>query len=280
MTPISPIDYKPLSADYPIMPALEDDFTYVLRKALIGHALAPSEAAARAGLTEAEVLAFLRGMFCAATARKLAPVLGLNAEAFAGHAAYQPRPCAVAGIVRLDLPFGKERVNCWLIQAGDAIILFDAGYEPADLMAAIADHACRLPDLAFITHAHHDHVGGVPQLLAAGVPVHAAGIAGTIPMLPGATIQCGPLAIGASDLSGHATPALGFHVGGLGQPVLVAGDALFAGSMGGCGTPALYQHARRRLHAVLDPLPDATVVLPGHGPATTLGEERAANPFW
>lgn len=261
------------------MPALEDDFTYVLRKALIGHALAPSDAAARAGLTEAAVLAFLRGSFCATTARQLAPVLGLNAEAFARHAAYQPRRCAVPGIVRLDLPFGKEQVNCWLIQAHDSIILFDAGFEATDLMTAVAQSCGRLPDLAFITHGHHDHVGAVPQLRAAGVPVHAAGIAGTVPMAPGTTIQCGPLAIRACDLSGHATPALGFHVGGLAQPVLVAGDALFAGSMGGCGTPALYQHARLRLHEVLDPLPDATVVLPGHGPATTLGEERAANPF-
>jgi len=260
--------------------ALEDDFTYVLRKALIGHALAPSDAAARAGLPEVAVLALLRGTFCASTARKLAAVLGLNAEALAGHPAYQPRPCAVPSIVRIDLPFGKEQVNCWLIQADDTIILFDAGFEPAELMAAVAANCSRLPDLAFITHAHHDHVGALSQLLAAGVPVHAAGIAGTLPMEPGATVQHGPLAVRACDLSGHATPALGFHVSGLAQPVLIAGDAIFAGSMGGCGTPALYRHARRRLHEVLDALPDATVVLPGHGPATTLGEERAANPFW
>ena len=74
-------------------------------------------------------------------------------------------------------------------------------------------------------------------------------------------------------------PSLGYHVEGLGAPVLLTGDALFAGSMGGCNTPELYQHALRRLHAVLDPLPDNTILLPGHGPATTLGEERAGNPF-
>jgi len=261
------------------MTALEDDFTYVLRKALTGHGLAPAEAAAGAGVPVNDVLALLRGDFSAVTARKLAPVLGLNAEGFARHADYQPRALAVPGIQRLDLPFGGERVNAWLASAGGACILFDAGYEPQDLLGALDSLVGCLPGRVFITHAHHDHIGALESFLGAGVPVHAAGIIRTIPMQAGDTVGCGPLVMRACDLSGHATPALGFHIDGLGQPVLVTGDALFAGSMGGCGSPAIYQHALRRLREVLGPLPDATVLLPGHGPATTLGEERAANPF-
>lgn len=69
---------------------LEDDFTYVLRKALARAGLAPSEAAARAGLPETQVMSFLRGIFHEEAARKLAAVLGLNAEAFSRHADYQP----------------------------------------------------------------------------------------------------------------------------------------------------------------------------------------------
>jgi glyoxylase-like metal-dependent hydrolase (beta-lactamase superfamily II) len=258
---------------------LEDDFTYVLRKALMGHALAPAEAARHAGIPETNVLAFLRGAFSPETARKLAPVLGLNAEAFAGHATYEPKPLAVSGIVRLDLPFGGEQVNAWLVSGGDSIVLFDAGYESADLIRAIESRCGRLPDRVFVTHAHHDHVGALPHLLAAGLPVHAEGISGAISMKPGDTVFCGPLAIRACDLSGHASPALGFHVDGLSQPVLVTGDALFAGSIGGCGSPKIYQHALRRLREVLASLPDATVLLPGHGPASTLDQERKANPF-
>ena len=258
---------------------LEDDFTYVLRKSLMGHALAPAEAAARAGIPETQVLSFLRGTFSAETARKLAPVLGLNAEAFAGHAFYQPRPLALSGIERLDLPFGGEQVNAWLVRSGGSIVLFDAGFESRDLLRALDSRCGRLPDRVFISHAHRDHVGALKRLLEAGVPVHAAGIAGTIPMKPGDAVFCGPLAIRACDLSGHASPALGFWIDGLSQAVFVTGDALFAGSVGGCGSPAIYQHALRRLREVLAPLPDATLLLPGHGPATTLGEERAANPF-
>jgi glyoxylase-like metal-dependent hydrolase (beta-lactamase superfamily II) len=258
---------------------LEDDFTYVLRKSLMGHGFAPAQAAQRAGIPETDVLAFLRGTFAAETARKLAPVLGLKADAFAGHAIYQPIPLSLPGIHRLDLSFENERVNAWLVRDGDSAILFDAGCETADLVRELAAVCGRLPDRVFITHAHRDHVGGLQHLLSAGLPVHGAEIPGTIAMKPGETVFCGSISIRACDLSGHAMPALSYHVDGLAIPVLVTGDALFAGSIGGCGSPAIYQHALRRLREVLAPLPDETILLPGHGPATTLGEERTANPF-
>ena len=258
---------------------LEDDFTYVFRKSLMGRGLSPSAAAKRAEIPETDALSFLRGTFSAETARKLAPVLGLNADAFAGHASYEPRPLAVPGIERLDLPFGSDRVNAWIVRSGDSILLFDAGYQAPDLLNSLHSVCGRLPDRVFITHAHRDHVGGLASLLEAGLPVHAAEIPGTIPMKPGETVFCGSLSITDCDLSGHAMPALGFQIEGLPAPVLVTGDALFAGSMGGCGSPAIYQHALRRLRETLTPLADSTVLLPGHGPATTIGQERVSNPF-
>jgi hydroxyacylglutathione hydrolase len=254
---------------------LEDDFTYVLSKALRGHGYSTTKAAGLAGIPESDLSGFLAGAFSAEIARKIAPALGLNAEALAGHADYEPKPLAVPGIERLDLPFGGERVNAWLVRSGDAIILFDAGYETSDLVGVLSSR----PDRVFITHAHQDHVGALDYFVKAGTPVHSAGLPGTISMKPGETVFCGALAVRACDLSGHASPSLGFHIDGLGAPVLVPGDALFAGSMGGCASPASYRHALGRLREVLGPLPDTTVLLPGHGPATTLGEERVANPF-
>ena len=115
---------------------LEDDFTYVLRKALAGHQLSPSEAAALAGISEHAVLSFLRGSFSAETARRLAPVLGLNATAFAAHADYHPKPLALTSIHRLDLPFDDGQVNAWIIDAGASKILFDTGHEPRDFIPA------------------------------------------------------------------------------------------------------------------------------------------------
>ena len=259
---------------------LEDDFTYVLKKALTGNGLAPSEAAAIAGLPEADVLSFLRGAFSADTAGRIAPALGLNPAAFASHAGYEPDLTPPPGIHRLDLPFGGERVNAWLVCHEDDIILFDAGYDAGELVDAVMSVAGRMPDRVFVTHAHRDHVGALAVLLDQGLPVHAAGIGGTIGMKPGDIVGSGRLAVRACDFAGHATPALGFHVDGLGYPLLVTGDAIFAGSIGGCASPAVYQTALGNIRLVTAGLEDDTILLPGHGPATTLGSERKRNPFF
>ncbi len=258
---------------------LEDDFTYVIRKAFKGLALAPGEAAQRAGLPENEVLAFSRGHFSADTARRLAPVLGLIPEALANHYDYLPQPLAIPHIHRIDLPFEQERVNAWLVWTGDSSILFDTGYEPQS--CAIALDAIGSPALhqVFITHGHVDHIGGIRDFTGREIIPHGAKIEGSEPMQPGDSIRCGSLTIRACDLSGHANPALGYFIDGLAQPILVTGDALFAGSIGGCATPSIYQYALSRMREVLRPLSDNTVLLPGHGPATTLGEERVSNPF-
>jgi glyoxylase-like metal-dependent hydrolase (beta-lactamase superfamily II) len=258
---------------------LEDDFTYVFRKALAGHGIAPAEAAARAGLTESETLTFLRGTFSPETARKLAAPLGLNAAAFAKHDSYSPAPLTLPGIHRLELPFGEDLVNAWLVRDGGSAVLFDTGNGANDAANALLPITGRMPERVFVTHAHRDHVAGIPRFLTEGLPVHAAGIGQTIPMKPGDIVFCGNLIVRACDLSGHASPALGFNIEGLSKPVFVTGDALFAGSIGGCGSPAIYQNALRTLRQALAPLPDETVLLPGHGPATTLGEERVSNPF-
>ncbi len=258
---------------------LEDDFSYVTRKALRGYGLSASEAGKRTGLSENEILAFIKGDFSASVARQLATLLRLNPQALLDLASYQPKPLHHSQIHRLDLPSGPDRVNAWLIWTPDIAVLFDTGKQPDSCAVALAAVGVRQLNRIFITHGHHDHIGGNASFLAKNIIIHAPAIEHCRPIFPGDAIQCGPLTLRACDLSGHATPSLGYHVEGLGVPILVTGDALFAGSIGGCPTPALYQHALSCLHNALGPLPDSTILLPGHGPATTLGEERVGNPF-
>jgi glyoxylase-like metal-dependent hydrolase (beta-lactamase superfamily II) len=257
--------------------ALEEDFTWVIRKALRGRDLAPAAAARLAGLPESEVLAFTRGAFSPAVARALAAALDLDPDALANHPDYRPAPHGTAAIRRLDLPLGGERVNAWVVRKGAEILLFDTGNDRTSCREALEDIGILRPIVVFTTHAHGDHVGGVATFSEMGIPVRGPGTNAAV--APGETISAGPFTLETFDLSGHATPSIGYRVTGIDRPVFVTGDALFAGSMGGCGNPELYRHALRRLHAVLDPLPDETVLLPGHGPATTLGEERRSNPF-
>jgi hydroxyacylglutathione hydrolase len=258
---------------------LEDDFTYVIRKALRGCDFTLHEAASRAGLAEAEANLLLQGVFSPEHAFRLATALGLNPEAFSKHENYLPRPLLSPELHRIDLSFGQERVNAWWVRTANASVLFDTGYEAGACAAALDGMNAAALDRIFVTHGHVDHVGGIPSFMMRGNLLHGAGINHTLAMKPGDAMVCGSLVIRACDLSGHTNPALGFHIEGLASPVLVTGDALFAGSIGGCATPILYQHALKRLREVLGSLPDATILLPGHGPATTLGEERVSNPF-
>lgn len=258
---------------------LEDNFTDVLRKALLGHGMSPAQAAARAGLDPGEIGRFLDGVFSGEIAERLASLLGLNPAAFRGHPLYQPVVPQLPGVRRLVLPFSGDHVNAWLLDGGEGGILFDTGAGEECLLGPAGAVANVALSAACITHSHRDHIGGVGELSGAGVNV--LGPNGC----PGVTIRAGDeralagMRVRACDLSGHCEPALGYHVDGLELPVLVTGDALFAGSIGGCPTPARYQLALRTLREALDGLPDETVLLPGHGPATTLGAERRFNPF-
>lgn len=258
---------------------LEDDYTYVIRKAFKGLNLAPAEAARQAGLPENDVLSFSRGNFSPEIAGPLARALGLKPEALANHPNYNPRPITLPQVHRLDLPFDNERVNAWLIWTDDAVILFDTGYEKTSCIRALESLNTPPIQQIFITHAHSDHTGGIANFASQRIPIHGSKIAKSKPIQPGDTLEVGSLKIRACDLTGHANPALGYHIEGLEFPILVTGDALFAGSIGGCATPEIYQHALKQLNHILAPLPDPTILLPGHGPATTLGEERERNPF-
>ncbi|WP_367873093.1 MBL fold metallo-hydrolase [Luteolibacter sp. Populi] len=257
---------------------LYDSTADVIRKALRGLDMAPSDAAAQAGLPEREVLAASRGKVDGELLRKLAAPLGLDAEALAGLPAYWPPPCPLAEVRGLELPFDDETVNAWLIEDGrGGHVVFDAGDGRLDLRRALEDLGIREVDV-LITHAHGDHTGGL-----AGLGDMARSVAGPAGfeerVKPGDELSRGALSIRVIDLPGHCPGALGYVVTGLGVPLCVTGDALFAGSMGGCGPGEPYREALDALRAAVMSLPDETVLLTGHGPESTVGSEKRGNVF-
>jgi len=258
---------------------LEDDFCDVLRKALAGRGMTPDSLAAAAGIEIDRIQRLMRGDVDPEAAAAAGSALGLDPDACRKHPSYQPPDAEVAGITRLELPFAGGSVNVWCIACDDGFVVFDAGFDVDECHAALHQVRPDPPQHVFVTHGHRDHTGALADWSRLGAVIHGpAGIAASV-MQPGDARTCGSLVITACDLSGHASPALGYLVSGLDVPVLVTGDAMFAGSIGRCATPAAYRHALERLRAVLAPLPGETVLLPGHGPPTTLEAERRANPF-
>ncbi len=258
---------------------LEDHAGYVIRKALMGLGLSADEAARRAGISLDKLESFFAGGFDRDAARSLARVLQLDEQALVSHAEYEPAPVHVDGIHRLNLPFGEEQVNAWLIVQGNTSLLVDTGCDGESLNRALSAVCPGNPNAVLITHGHHDHVGGLESLRNAGVRAFGCEIPEEGHIGPDQAHQIGDITFRTLDLSGHYTPALGLLFDGFSQPVLAVGDAIFAGSIGGCKTQESYRLALRNIQLACRELPDETVILPGHGPATTLGEERKSNPF-
>jgi glyoxylase-like metal-dependent hydrolase (beta-lactamase superfamily II) len=206
-------------------------------------------------------------------------------------------------LLRETFPVGPLRCNCTLLanlESREAIVV-DPGDEIADILARLARHHLTLKQI-IVTHAHIDHVGGAAQLKrVTGAPVlfHPA----DLPILDMLEMQAGWLGIPtpekvALDQSAHDGLATGIpgleaevihtpgHTPGSicllfpKQELLLAGDTLFAGSVGRTDLPG--GDTRTLLHSIHTRvllLPERTLVVPGHGEETTLRQERETNPF-
>jgi glyoxylase-like metal-dependent hydrolase (beta-lactamase superfamily II) len=193
---------------------------------------------------------------------------------------------------------GPLQENTYLLvgESGRGAIV-DPGAEPERILAETRRMGLS-PEAILLTHAHFDHVGAVAPLVEAlNLPVYlhpdelifyrsAAQNAGrwglsippppepVQPLAEGQALDFG-LGLGVLFLPGHSPGHVGFYRPGH----LLCGDVLFRGGIGrydlpGCNPQALFASLKR-----LTQLPQQTVVYPGHGPLTTIGEEMASNPY-
>jgi glyoxylase-like metal-dependent hydrolase (beta-lactamase superfamily II) len=201
------------------------------------------------------------------------------------------------------LTVGPFQENCYIVgdPASGTGALFDPGDEATRVALAVEQTGLEIEKI-IITHAHIDHVGAVAGLVdeyACPVLMHAEaepmlkqlpgqalmmGLRfGKVPAVDGyiedeEVVKMGDLAFTALYTPGHAPGHLAFYAPDEG--VVVSGDALFAGSIGRVDLPGgSMEVLMRSINERLLTLPDETVVYPGHGPETTIGDERAGNPF-
>lgn len=201
------------------------------------------------------------------------------------------------------LPVGPLQCNCSVIgdETTHEAMVIDPGDEVDDVLQIIREHGLKVKQIV-ITHAHIDHVGGAMKLRkATGAPillnqndyellkmldVQAAWIGMPPPgavqidqsISAGDKVSAGSLTAEVMHTPGHTEGSVCLYFPA--QQKLIAGDTLFAGSIGRTDLPGgSFKKIISSLQENVMALPDETVVIPGHGPATTIGEERETNPF-
>ena len=263
---------------------LEDTFSDIVGKAMRGLQISDTQLAATAGVTAEAVNQLRDGAWDETTARAVAPALGLKADALAalGHRAYTPPPVALDGLAQFNTPFEDMTVNSYLAwDASGEAVAFDTGADCSGVLALLAEKKLRLK-LILLTHTHGDHIfdldrlkskTGAPAFVGDREPLDAAES-----FASGRSWTVGGLQIESRLTWGHSPGGITFVISSLARPVAIVGDAIFAGSMGGGGVsyPAALQTNRDEILT----LPAETILCPGHGPMTTVGEERAHNPFF
>jgi len=271
---------------------LEDHVGDVIRKARAMRNVSAAAAAHAAGWTEAELAtveeagSFSKRPNFAALA-EITVLSGSKLESMAN--GWMPSPRDFDNWRQLRKVSTTERgnqVHCYL--AWDEVTreaaLFDTGWDAAPAFKLIEENELQLRHL-FITHTHHDHIAGLEAVRARFPKVLIHTDAQSAPPQHknrrNDCIQLGSLRITNRDTPGHAEDGVTYLIGNWPDDaahVAIVGDAIFACSMG--GAPQHGTLAREKVRAQILSLPPDTLICPGHGPLTTVGEEQEYNPFF
>jgi len=254
---------------------LEDDPCDVIAKAMRGHGLSTQDLANRCGLPHTIITQALSDTVPTINAQQLRTIaleLNLSPQELASLPHYKPEAAPPKELIQIVTDFGHAGVNSFIITHGSSATLFDAGTSAAPLISFLKQNNLEL-DAIYITHDHHDHVGGLEAF--PNTPTFFPGdiTHGTEKSLA-ANIR-----LTALETSGHCSPSLAYFIEGLELPLCICGDIIFAGSMGKSPNPERYQQSLSHAKDNVMTLPSNTILCPGHGPLTTIEQETANNPF-
>jgi len=276
---------------------LEDEFGDVIAKARLGNGLSAAQIAAIAGLEEPRLaeIEHYRLNPSEDVVRQLAEALHLDPhklmESASGTWTPQERDlCGGAVCVRqIRVPFGPYSENAYIAgcQKSRMALIVDPGGAVEDITRLL--HREKLtPELILITHPHADHIGGLHELMGCFPNVTVVGAAtdhaAIMHGMDGrwqeaqdeAEFVMGRITVKAMSTPGHTPGAICYALSG----ACFVGDSLFAGSIGRPESSLVYAKMLSSIRDKVLSLPRDTILLPGHGPATTVAEELDHNPFF
>lgn len=268
------------------MNPLEDNFNDVIGKAQRGLKWTDEQLAAKAGVSVAEVARAKEGAFDESVVARLAPALNLGAKTLValGKKSWSPRdPGNISGLAMFTTSYGDMTVNSFLVwdPKSKAAAFFDTGADSSGMLKALADHQLK-PEVILLTHTHPDHIADLAKLKSAtGVKAWVCeleALDGAESFAAGKKFALGALHIETLQTSGHSRGGITYVITGLSRPVAVVGDSIFASSMGGGAVS--YEDALRNNREQILTLPGDTIICPGHGPMTSVAEEKEHNPFF
>jgi len=212
----------------------------------------------------------------------------------------QPTPTVLT--IR-SMPFDENSYIAYFENSRECFIV-DPGLEPDKIIAAI-DQRQLLPVAILCTHGHADHIAGNGALkerwpdcelligtsdadmlldpvanLSAGFGVELISPPADRTVDEGEILEIAGFRLEVFDTPGHSPGHVVFVARGLNPLQVFGGDVLFAGSVGRTDFPrGSFEELEQSIRSKLFPLPNETIVLPGHGPTTTIGKEKQTNPF-
>jgi glyoxylase-like metal-dependent hydrolase (beta-lactamase superfamily II) len=271
---------------------LEDHLGDIIRKARTMACVSADAIAKAAGLTSAELDALedsgnvTRKINFAA----VAPLIGLNAKRLEGIAqGWLPSEKNLKTwreFWQISTTERGNEVHCYLISDHTTreAAVFDTGWSADPILDLVAKNQLQLKHL-FITHTHPDHIAGMTKIQKTFPDLQIHTDAKSAPAKQrnqrADSIQLGSLRIANRDTPGHAEDGVTYvveHWPDNAPAVAIVGDAIFAGSMGGAAQAGAL--AKQKIRDQILTLPDETLICPGHGPLTTVGEEKKNNPFF
>jgi hydroxyacylglutathione hydrolase len=265
---------------------IEDNFSDIISKAQRGLRLSDSELAEKARVSSQKVRELCEGTFDELALLRVAGALGLSGRALADLATDAWRPPVIGeieGLAQFSTQYHGMAVNAYLVWDAESRVaaVFDTGADSREMLGFAGKKKLTIK-MILLTHTHPDHIDDLPRLREeTGAAVYVSkheSFSGAESIDEGKSFTLGKLKIEVRLTWGHSRGGLTYVVTGLMRPVAVVGDSLFAGSMGG-GNVSYEDAVRNNIEKILT-LPDDAIICPGHGPMTTVAEEKAHNPFF